>query len=94
MRNQIVRGENRALLKDRRRQVDREKLETFIKSLPYALTSDQRQALEEGLTDMDSPHVMYRLLQGDVGTGKTLVAALLAYANHLRSEQTAIMRSI
>jgi len=91
LRNQIVRGENRALLKDRRRQVDREKLETFIKSLPYALTSDQRQALEEGLTDMDSPHVMYRLLQGDVGTGKTLVAALLAYANHLRSEQTAIM---
>jgi ATP-dependent DNA helicase RecG len=59
--------------------------------LPYALTKDQRQALEEGLADMDSPHVMYRLLQGDVGTGKTLVAALLAYANHLRSEQTAIM---
>jgi len=91
LRNQIVRGENRALLKDHRRQVDREKLEAFIKTLPYALTADQRQALNEGLDDMDSPHVMYRLLQGDVGTGKTLVAALLAYANHLRSEQTAIM---
>lgn len=91
LKNQIVRGENRALLKDRRRQVDRDKLEAFIKTLPYELTPDQRKALQEGLDDMDSPHVMYRLLQGDVGTGKTLVAALLAYANHLRSEQTALM---
>jgi ATP-dependent DNA helicase RecG len=91
LKNQIVRGENRALLKDRRRQVDREKLGAFIKTLPYKLTPDQAKALSEGLDDMDSPHVMYRLLQGDVGTGKTLVAALLAYANHLRSEQTALM---
>lgn len=91
LKNQIVRGENRALRKDRRRVIDREKLSAFIKTLPYALTSSQQQALEEGLADMDSPHVMYRLLQGDVGSGKTLVAALLAYANHLRSEQTALM---
>jgi ATP-dependent DNA helicase RecG len=91
LKSQIVRGENRALLKDRRRVVDREKLERFIAAMPYKLTADQRAALEEGLSDMDSPHVMYRLLQGDVGTGKTLVAALLAYANHLRSEQTALM---
>jgi ATP-dependent DNA helicase RecG len=70
LKNQIVRGENRALLKDRRRQVDREKLGAFIKTLPYKLTPDQAKALSEGLDDMDSPHVMYRLLQGDVGTGK------------------------
>ena len=92
LKSQIVRGENRALLKDRRRVIDRAKLDHFISSMPYQLTSDQRKALEEGLDDMDSPHVMYRLLQGDVGTGKTLVAALLAYANHLRSEQTALMK--
>lgn len=91
LRNQIVRGENRSLVKDRRRSIDREKLASFIAQLPYALTSDQQKVLAECLADMDSPHVMYRLLQGDVGTGKTLVAALLAYANHLRSEQCALM---
>lgn len=91
LRTQIVRGENRALLKDRRRVIDKEKLASFIHHLPYALTSDQEQAIQEALKDMDSPHVMYRLLQGDVGTGKTLVAAILAYANHLRSEQTALL---
>jgi ATP-dependent DNA helicase RecG len=91
LKNQIVRGDNRSLLKDRRRQIDRAKLDSFIQSLPYLLSGDQRQALGECLTDMDSPHVMYRLLQGDVGTGKTLVAALLGYANHLRSEQTAFL---
>ena len=91
LRSQIVRGENRALLKDRRRVIDREKLSSFIAQMPYRLTADQQQALNEALDDMDSPHVMYRLLQGDVGTGKTLVAALLAYANHLRSEQSALL---
>ncbi len=59
--------------------------------LSYKPTNDQLKAFSECLKDMNSAHVMYRLLQGDVGTGKTLVAALCAYANHLRSEQTAIM---
>lgn len=90
-RNQLLHDANKALRKDRRRTIDREKLEAFVASLPYKLTADQRQALEECLADMDAPSVMYRLLQGDVGTGKTLVAALCAYANHLRSEQTAFL---
>jgi ATP-dependent DNA helicase RecG len=91
LKNQIVREENRSLFKDHRRQIDMDKLRSFISSLPYKMTDDQRKAMDECLVDMDSPHVMYRLLQGDVGTGKTLVAALLAYANHLRSEQTALL---
>ncbi len=91
LKNQLVRGENRALRKDWRRKIDRTLLERFIKSLPYPPTKDQRKAFQECLSDMDSERVMYRLLQGDVGTGKTLVAALCAFANHLRSEQTAIM---
>jgi ATP-dependent DNA helicase RecG len=91
LRNQLVRGANKALRKDRRRTIDHEKLERFISSLPYRLSADQSRSLFECVSDMDSPSVMYRLLQGDVGTGKTLVAALCAYANHLRSEQTALM---
>lgn len=91
LKNAIVRGDNRAIKKDKRRQIDREKLASFITSLPYKLTEDQKKVLAEGVADMDSPNVMYRLLQGDVGTGKTLVAALLAYSNHTRSEQTALM---
>jgi ATP-dependent DNA helicase RecG len=91
LRTQIVRGANKALQKDARRKIDVAKLKAFIRTLPYTLTEDQKKVIGEALKDMDSPSVMYRLLQGDVGTGKTLVAALLAYANYTRSEQTALM---
>ncbi len=91
IKNQEVRAENKALHKDRRRQINREKLNIFVKSLPYSLSSDQQKALDECVNDMDKESVMYRLLQGDVGTGKTLVAALCGYANYTRSEQTALL---
>ena len=91
IKNQEVRAENKALHKDRRRQINREKLNIFVKSLPYSLSSDQQKALDECVNDMDKQSVMYRLLQGDVGTGKTLVAALCGYANYTRSEQTALL---
>ena len=90
IKNQEVRAENKALRKDRRRQINREKLIIFVKSLPYSLSNDQQKALDECVNDMDKESVMYRLLQGDVGTGKTLVAALCGYANYTRSEQTAL----
>ncbi|MCQ2798879.1 MAG: ATP-dependent DNA helicase RecG [Bacilli bacterium] len=89
--NQLVRGANKSLRKPRNRLVDREKMLKFIDSLPYKVGNDQMEAFNACLEDMDSPTVMYRLLQGDVGTGKTLVASLCAYANHLRSEQTAFL---
>jgi len=91
LKNLAVRGTNRAIKKDHRRKIDREKFRSFVASLPYKLTRDQILTINECVKDMDSNHVMYRLLQGDVGTGKTLVAALLGYANYLRSEQTALM---
>ncbi len=91
LKTQIVRDENRELTKGHRHLIDRNKLENFIETLPYPLTSSQRKALRECLDDMDSPSVMYRLLQGDVGSGKTLVAALAAYACVLRGEQAALM---
>jgi ATP-dependent DNA helicase RecG len=60
-------------------------------ALPYQLTRSQEQALAEIKTDMSSPHRMLRLLQGDVGSGKTVVAALSMAAAVEAGAQAAIM---
>lgn len=49
-------------------------VQSFVEALPYALTGAQIKAIEEIQTDMASPHPMHRLLQGEVGSGKTVVA--------------------
>lgn len=54
---------------------DTAKSQQWQHSLPYTLTSDQVQAIDEIYRDLQSDHAMYRLLQGDVGSGKTVVAA-------------------
>src|SRR3989304_750742 len=46
----------------------------FLDSLPFAITGAQRRAIDEIRADMRSPHPMHRLLQGEVGSGKTVVA--------------------
>ncbi|MFC1982425.1 ATP-dependent DNA helicase RecG [Chloroflexota bacterium] len=59
-------------------------LETFLESLPFELTAAQHKALKELLADVEKPRAMCRLLQGEVGSGKTVVAAaalLVAVAN-------------
>ncbi len=59
-------------------------LENFIKSLPFVLTAAQQKVLKEILADLQKPQPMSRLLQGEVGSGKTVVATaalLLAVAN-------------
>lgn len=53
--------------------------ETFLDALPFQLTSAQRRVLAEVERDMEAPKVMNRLIQGDVGSGKTVVAAAAAY---------------
>lgn len=59
---------------------EKEKLKDIINSLPFNLTKAQSRALNEIINDMTSSKVMNRLVQGDVGSGKTVVA-LLALAN-------------
>lgn len=61
------------------------------KALPFSLTGDQERVLDEITEELRSPHPMARLLQGDVGSGKTLVALLSALAVVERNEQVAIM---
>lgn len=52
-------------------QDDQERVSTFIRGLPFTLTGAQERSLQEILFDMRSGHRMNRLLQGDVGSGKT-----------------------
>ena len=73
------------------RNIDMDKIDKFINKFPYELTSDQKTSVKEILNDMSSSRRMNRLLQGDVGSGKTIVALIAAYANYLSKYQTAIM---
>lgn len=68
-----------------------EKLKTFIQSLPFSLTNAQKRVVNEILLDMKSPHRMNRLLQGDVGSGKTAVASIALYASRTAGYQGALM---
>ncbi|HEV7390589.1 MAG TPA: ATP-dependent DNA helicase RecG [Burkholderiales bacterium] len=63
----------------------------LLESLPFALTAAQRKALSEVERDLDQPYPMQRLLQGDVGSGKTIVAALAALQAVENGGQVAIM---
>ena len=63
--------------------VDQEKVLQFISSLPFALTPSQNHAVKDILSDLSETHPMNRLLEGDVGSGKTVVAAIAAYVAHL-----------
>ncbi|HKM30082.1 MAG TPA: ATP-dependent DNA helicase RecG [Bacilli bacterium] len=70
---------------------DQERINNFIKKLPYELTVDQKQSLEEILGDMRAPYKMNRLLQGEVGSGKTIIAAIALLAVISAGYQGAIM---
>ena len=64
---------------------------TVRERLPFSLTEDQETVLQEIMTDMDQPWPMNRLLHGDVGSGKTLVALLSALRAIERGEQAVLM---
>lgn len=66
-------------------------VKTFIKNLPFELTHAQKKAVNEILNDINSNKPMQRLLQGDVGSGKTVVACIMLLAAIENGFQTAIM---
>jgi len=74
-----------------KRIVDRKKVDDFIETLPFKLTPDQAKAVDVIFEDLISSNRMNRLLQGDVGSGKTIVAIIALYINYLSGYQGALM---
>lgn len=73
------------------RSMERYSPEEFYKKLPFEPTNAQKRAVEEAFFDMTSPYRMNRLVQGDVGSGKTLVAAACAWLCKKNGRQAVIM---
>jgi len=71
--------------------IEGELLKNFYSSLPYELTGDQKRAIAEIQEDLASPHPMNRLLQGEVGSGKTVVAVAAMLITIQNGHQGAIM---
>lgn len=69
----------------------KEKIDHFIANLPFALTHSQLQAIDEILSDLSKRKPMNRMLEGDVGSGKTVVAAIAMYASYLCGYKSAFM---
>jgi len=72
-------------------KLDQEKLAAFKATLPFSLTGAQERVLSEIIADMESPRPMNRLLQGDVGSGKTVIAAIAAFIAVKNGFQAALM---
>ncbi|GIW62684.1 MAG: ATP-dependent DNA helicase RecG [Patescibacteria group bacterium] len=69
----------------------KEKLSEFIDALPFELTPSQRKAVTTIISDMQKDTAMNRFLQGDVGSGKTVVAVIASYFAYLNGYQSLIM---
>ena len=82
---------NKAIENGLSKDYKKEDLEKLISSLPFKLTKDQEKVLKEILEDLKSKRKMNRLLQGDVGSGKTIISILALYANKLGGYQGALM---
>ena len=74
-----------------KREVDYPKVETFINKLPFTLTPDQYNCVKDIYDDLINPSRMNRLVQGDVGSGKTIVSFIALYINYLGGYQGTLM---
>lgn len=91
LKMQLLRKIKREATQGNAQQYDAVKLQDFVDSFPFSLTKAQNRSLDQILTDMQSPYRMNRLLQGDVGSGKTAVAAIGLYASITAGKQGALM---
>lgn len=83
---------NQNIRKDKEPKIiDSDKINEFIKLLPFSLTTDQENAYKDIVQDMSSNKKMNRLLLGDVGSGKTVVAVGAIYANFIAGYEAALM---
>jgi len=78
-------------VKKKQKKFDKKKQYELIKKLNFNLTNDQKKTLEEINQDLSSSNKMFRLLQGDVGSGKTIVSLLAAYNTIIAGFQVAFM---
>lgn len=88
---QAIKKYNRQATVGQKKLGDKDKVTTFINELPFQLTKAQLKALDHIMTDLTSPYRMHRLLQGDVGSGKTIVAAIGIYLTQTAGAQSALM---
>lgn len=73
------------------REIDRSVVEDIFTKLPFELTEDQQKAIWEIYDDLTGKPRMNRLLQGDVGSGKTIVSIIAMYLNYVSGYQSALM---
>lgn len=88
---QTLRRINRQQTEGTALNIPMEEVRQFVSSLPFPLTEAQKRVVKEILDDMRAPHSMNRLLQGDVGSGKTVVAAIALLAAVKAGYQGALM---
>lgn len=88
---QLLKAQNKSETNGLAILYDESALNEQIKALPFPLTRAQQSALDDILADMQSGSQMNRLLQGDVGSGKTVVASLAMYAAYTAGLQSALM---
>ncbi len=74
-----------------RMEIPEKELAQMVQQLPFQLTGSQKTSLEEIVKDLSQPRPMNRLLQGDVGSGKTVIAAVAALISARNGAQTAFM---
>jgi len=78
-------------IKKKKKLLDKTKQSKIINKLEFSLTKDQKKTLEEINNDLSSTNKMFRLLQGDVGSGKTIVSLIAAYNSINSGFQVALM---